>query len=130
MISSFFKSLFIFLKESVWGVAYHVTCDEALKKINEREKRFTQHITPFYCNTSSMPKPEHVTVYIGSEERLNLGPAPIADMAQQIAVSTGPSGKNSDYLIMLHKWMKENVPEQRDEHLYELTEAVQKLLNS
>jgi cation transport protein ChaC len=41
-------------------------------------------------------------VYIATEDNAAfLGPAPAADIAQQIARSSGPSGPNRDYLLNL-----------------------------
>lgn len=57
--------------------------------------------------------------YIADEENpAFLGPAPLAEIAKQIATSVGPSGQNSDYLLELAKAFRELSIE--DEHIYSL----------
>ena len=54
-----------------------------------------------------------------------LGPAPLVDMAKQIAESTGPSGPNLDYLIRLDDALAQLG--RVDSHVRELREAAESL---
>ena len=51
-----------------------------------------------------------------------LGPAPLDDMARQIATSHGPSGSNRDYLLALADALR--ALNAHDEHVFELESAV------
>jgi cation transport regulator ChaC len=63
-------------------------------------------VVPFYTNASpNTPAIDGVLVYIGSPNRLQnqyyLGPAPLRNMANQIARARGLAGPNYDYLFQL-----------------------------
>jgi len=67
-------------------------------------------------------------VYIAPEQNFAwLGPAPLEDIASQIATSRGPSGANSDYLLQLDEALKEL--DYFDAHVVELAERVRKLIS-
>ena len=52
-----------------------------------------------------------VMLYIGTAENENYrGPAPLADVAVQIAAAEGPSGRNAEYLYGLHDAMATLAP--------------------
>jgi cation transport regulator ChaC len=64
-------------------------------------------------------------VYIaGVDNHAFLGPAPLPDMVRQIAASTGPSGRNVDYLLELAAALRTIQAE--DAHVFELEAAVRK----
>ena len=65
-----------------------------------------------------------------SDESLRLGPAPAREMALQIARSAGPSGPNSQYLLNLAKFMREEVSQHEDQHLFELEALVKNFLET
>ncbi|XP_024005806.1 gamma-glutamylcyclotransferase 2-2 isoform X1 [Eutrema salsugineum] len=55
-----------------------------------------------------------------------LGPAPLEDMARQIATANGPCGNNRDYLFLLEKAMHDIGHE--EEYVIELANEVRKVL--
>ncbi|MAT85184.1 MAG: hypothetical protein CMD39_12940 [Gammaproteobacteria bacterium] len=62
-------------------------------------------------------------VYIAPTDNFAyLGPAPLDDMARQIATSHGPSGSNRDYLLALADALR--ALNAHDEHVFELESAV------
>jgi cation transport regulator ChaC len=64
-------------------------------------------------------------VYIAAtDNHAYLGPAPLPEMAQQIATSTGPSGANLDYLLQLAEALR--LIEADDPHVFELEAAVRR----
>lgn len=69
-----------------------------------------------------------LVIYIATESNHNyLGPAPIPDIARQIVVSVGPSGKNIEYLLNLAESMRQISPYVHDSHLFELEQEVKSL---
>ncbi|XP_010548528.1 PREDICTED: gamma-glutamylcyclotransferase 2-2 [Tarenaya hassleriana] len=57
-----------------------------------------------------------------------LGPAPLEDMARQIATAVGPCGNNREYLFLLEKAMHDIGHE--DDYVIELANEVRKVLGS
>jgi len=133
-------------EEKVWGVAYEIPMDEATRKhLDHREAGgYSRQDAIFYpikecCvnDTFKLPKEKEsgdaskseteipVTVFIASEEvEEYLGPQTLESIADVIAVSVGPSGKNTEYLLNLAVAMKELVPDAEDDHLYGLERLV------
>lgn len=67
-------------------------------------------------------------VYIGAADNFAwLGDADLADMAAQIAASSGPSGHNADYLFELANALRGLGV--TDTHVFELEAAVQRIMN-
>jgi len=133
-------------EEKVWGVAYEIPLDEATRKhLDHREAGgYSRQDAKFYptgdCSVNDsfkLPKEEKseelinpeseipVTVFIASEEvEEYLGPQTLVSIADVIAVSVGPSGKNTEYLLNLAVAMRKLVPEAEDDHLYGLEKMV------
>lgn len=77
--------------------------------------------------TSSLPPlaPIPVVVFIASSEVDEyLGPQSLESLADVIAVSVGPSGRNADYLFNLAEAVRTFFPDEADDHLFELEEMV------
>lgn len=112
------------------GVAYQVEAaiiEEVFETLDYREKngyeRFdvTLHFTA--NGDSQAPLRTSGLVYIAPQHNhAYLGPAPVADIAAQIASSQGPSGHNVDYLIELAAALRELKAD--DPHVFELESAV------
>jgi len=69
-----------------------------------------------------------VMMYVATpDNQFYLGPAPMCDIARQIATAEGPSGKNCEYLLKLaafmHNLRKQGI-QAKDEHLFELERLV------
>jgi len=128
-------------EEKVWGVAYEIPLDEETRKhLDHREAGgYSRQDATFYptgeCCINEALKLEcaplekkseiPVTVFIASEEvEEYLGPQKMESIADVIAVSVGPSGKNTEYLLNLAVAMKKLVPEAEDDHLYGLEKMV------
>ncbi|CAK1545605.1 unnamed protein product [Leptosia nina] len=137
-------------KEGVtWGKAFLVGADDhaALPYLANREcqlggyKTYTVHFHPrssslnnsFAGSSNSLILPnssinqKHAVLYIAvPENRHWLGSAPLPDIARQILECRGSSGSNAEYLLRLAEFMREEVPEALDEHLFSLERLVRK----
>ncbi|GBG62055.1 hypothetical protein CBR_g28532 [Chara braunii] len=91
------------------------------------------NFTGGFLNVQSPEKPvARVLVYIASEDRTRnvyyLGPAPLHDIAKQIATAVGPSGPNYEYLFRLEEALQEIGVV--DEEVVVLAELVRNLMAS
>ncbi|XP_061436313.1 glutathione-specific gamma-glutamylcyclotransferase 2 [Lethenteron reissneri] len=117
---------------SVWGVAYKIRDDlreDVKRRLDIREQGgYNTSFVMFYPREVEK-EPFLSMLYVGTEDNPNfLGPAPMAEIAQQILMSSGPSGQNTEYLFELANTMRRLVPEAPDQHLYTLEEMVRELL--
>ena len=105
------------------GMAYRVSPD-TFSHLDHREKNgYLRFFTAL-----AFPDGHHAEglVYVaGPDNPAFLGPAPMADMAEQIARSHGPSGSNADYLLSLAEALEELGAD--DRHVFELAERVRLL---
>ena len=123
-----------------WGTAYEVPRADPegiLARLDDRERggydRFSIPITILDPNSvaeeaRSRPTPEPFPglVYIAGPENENyLGPAPVSEIAAQIAASTGPSGPNREYVFELAKSLREMGAV--DAHVFAVDEALRAL---
>ena len=77
-----------------------------------REKQYDiRQVVDIYGHGSEEPLVQGALVYIASEDKSRnrnyLGPAPESVIAQQIAMSRGPSGPNCEYVYKLADAMRE-----------------------
>ncbi|XP_045113126.1 putative glutathione-specific gamma-glutamylcyclotransferase 2 isoform X3 [Portunus trituberculatus] len=116
----------------VWGAAYEILPQqeaEVTKKLNIREQRFDTRLEMTMYDAEDQKLPHPVMVFVGtSQKELFLGDAPLETLAKQISECHGPSGPNYEYLFQLAKFMRMEVPEAKDEHLFQLEKAVKNIL--
>lgn len=117
----------------VWGVAYEVEGHEhvlkALGYLNNRETQlggYTTIVTNFYARGhSETDQPINVLLYSAtSENSLYMGPCDMNNMAEQIVKAKGFNGPNTDYVTKLADFVKQNIPEDKDHHLFLLDRLI------
>lgn len=123
-------------KEGItWGKAFLVAAENsvALPYLTKRECKLggyktcvvNFHPTPFLPATRADKK--DALLYIALPENKHwLGSAPLPDIAKQILECRGPSGSNVEYLPRLADFMREEIPEALDDHLFSLERLVRK----
>lgn len=118
-----------------WGKAFLISAENnaALPYLSNREcelggyrickVNFYPH--PFHTSTSSNTGNKDALLYIAIPENNHwLGAAPLPNIAKQILECTGPSGSNVEYLLRLADFMREEIPEALDDHLFSLERLV------
>lgn len=127
-------------KEGItWGKAFLVAAEDtaALPYLDTREctlggyRIYTVNFHPrpdcFSSSPSSLQEKKNAVLYIAVPENKHwLGAAPLPDIAKQILECHGPSGSNVEYLLRLAEFMRDEVPEALDEHLFSLERLVRK----
>ncbi|KAJ7551819.1 hypothetical protein O6H91_06G030300 [Diphasiastrum complanatum] len=119
-----------------WGVAYRVSGQDAeqlvLSYLDIREKQYDikAYVDLYTDDASALPTICGVLVYIASPDKIKnrnyLGPAPLDQMANQIAKAIGPSGPNYEYLFRLEEALQDIG--HADEGIIKLANEVRKLL--
>ncbi|XP_074305004.1 gamma-glutamylcyclotransferase 2-1-like [Silene latifolia] len=120
-----------------WGVAYCVKGGPeveaaAMQYLERRECEYDHKITVDFYKEGEEDEPliTGVVVFMSTPDVVSnkyyLGPAPIVDMAWQIATAYGPCGNNRDYLFSLEKAMHDLNHE--DDYVIELAKEVRKVL--
>ncbi len=110
------------------GMAYLVDRDaveETFTRLDHREKNgYERHSVNLTFLADA--RREQGVVYIAPVDNFAyLGEAPLADMADQIYRSVGPSGTNVDYLLELASALR--ALDAEDEHVFQLENAVREL---
>lgn len=106
----------------------------AITYLDLREQEYDQkeHVNFYTADCLETPTVCNVLVYIGSSDKFKnrfwAGPAPLDEMAKQIARAVGPSGPNYEYLFRLEECLHEL--DCVDADICELAEAVRKQMNS
>nr|AAC26229.1 contains similarity to E. coli cation transport protein ChaC (GB:D90756) [Arabidopsis thaliana] len=102
-----------------WGAAYCVRGGPEKEKLAMEE------------NDTSTPIVTGVIVFTSTPDKVSnkyyLGPAPLEEMARQIATASGPCGNNREYLFKLEKAMFDI--EHEEEYVIELANEVRKQLD-
>ncbi|KAJ3679256.1 hypothetical protein LUZ60_017267 [Juncus effusus] len=120
-----------------WGAAYCVRGDkereiEAMQYLERRECEYDlKGCVDFYKEgDSKKPAVTKVLVFMSTPDPVGnkyyLGPAPLQEMAIQIATSSGPCGNNREYLFKLEKALS-NIGHE-DDYVIELANEVRKYL--
>ncbi|XP_043217014.1 putative glutathione-specific gamma-glutamylcyclotransferase 2 [Amphibalanus amphitrite] len=113
---------------TTWGCAFLVTDRAALRYLDGREVVLGGYQTrrvAFVPRDPGRP-PFAVTIYVATERNpLWLGEAPLARLAVQVAAARGRCGPNADYVLQLVRFMKRNIPEECDQHLFDLATLVE-----
>ncbi|KAJ8758580.1 hypothetical protein K2173_000301 [Erythroxylum novogranatense] len=120
-----------------WGAAYCVRGGPekerlAMEYLERRECEYDKKtLVNFYKEGDpSVPSITGVIVFTSTPDKLSnkyyLGPAPLEEMARQIATAFGPCGNNRDYLFLLEKAMYDIGHE--DDMVIELANEVRKEL--
>ncbi|XP_035219048.1 glutathione-specific gamma-glutamylcyclotransferase 1-like [Stegodyphus dumicola] len=112
-----------------WGRAFLLGAgaESSLTYLDSREAKLGGYITTIVTFYPRDPKEEPfpALLYVAlPSSRLYMGPAPLPQVATEIAEAAGHCGHNAEYLLRLADFMREHVPEAWDEHLYLLDHLV------
>lgn len=121
-----------------WGIAYCVKGGidkerKAMQYLERRECEYDQKISVDFFKEGDSLKPAvtNVLVFVSTPDPIGnkyyLGPAPLEDMARQIATANGPNGYNRDYLFNMEKALASISHE--DDAIIELANEVRMVLN-
>ncbi|PKA57880.1 hypothetical protein AXF42_Ash012419 [Apostasia shenzhenica] len=123
-----------------WGAAYCVKGGiekekAALQYLERRECEYDKKtLVDFYKQEGAALEPAVTGVLVFTStpdkatNRYYLGPAPVQEMARQIATASGPCGNNREYLFSMEKAMFDIGHE--DDYVIELAKEVRKVLLS
>lgn len=116
-----------------WGRAFLLgpSAASSLTYLDSRESKLGGYSTTFvtFQPRDGTEDPFPVLLYVAPpSSRLYMGPAPLPQVATEIAEATGHCGHNAEYLLRLATFMKEHVPDAWDEHLYLLEHLVRSRL--
>ncbi|XP_065577701.1 putative glutathione-specific gamma-glutamylcyclotransferase 2 [Artemia franciscana] len=118
------------LEDKVWGVAYEITDDRDIEKLNHREKRYElaqEVLFTSLCGTIQL----NVNLFVGNcNGPLFLGPASVEVIASQVVKAHGPSGTNVEYVLRLAEFMRTCCPGEEDEHLFEVETLIVKMVSN
>jgi cation transport regulator ChaC len=113
------------LEGEVVGVAYRLGPDQApsiLAALDHREKNgYARYVLPLFDDDGAAFA--EGIVFVATESNPNfLGPAPLAEIAAQIASAVGPSGANVEYVVELARALRDLGDP--DPHLDEIVAAL------
>lgn len=118
----------------MWGIAFQIVgvtqIKETIDYLFNREAvlgGYEAFITKFYTKGSTGP-PINVLVFTAtSSSYLFLGPADTNVMAHQIYNTSGHAGSNIDYVTNIADYVRKHIPEDNDDHLFSLDQALRRL---
>lgn len=120
-------------KEVTHGLALKLKDQAALDYLNNREVTlggYVSHITMFYPRDKSR-EPFPILLYIATSTNVQwLGPAPLDDVAEQVVTCSGNTGHNVEYVLRLADWIRAEMPEAMDDHLFTLEKIVKAKVKS
>ncbi|CAK8693262.1 putative glutathione-specific gamma-glutamylcyclotransferase 2 [Clavelina lepadiformis] len=117
--------------EEVWGVAYRIAQSDASHvrdHLEYREKEGYSAVEVVFHPREKKKSSFALMLYIGAAENPFYKPAADDEIAEVIYKSTGLSGKNSDYLFNLAEYVRRNIPEDKDKHLFKLEKLVKRMV--
>ena len=110
------------------GIAYRIAANHApsvLAQLDHREKNgYSRHRVVL---DTALGTSIEALLYVAEPDNFAwLGPAPLADIASQIAAAHGPSGSNRDYLLELAAALREL--DSHDDHVFTLESLLSQAL--
>ncbi|TDL22315.1 ChaC-like protein [Rickenella mellea] len=121
--------------DTVWGIAYTIDpvySAEVRDYLDYREKDgYTVEYVDVFGHDAAGKEivvvPSAMT-YVGRPDNPSfMGPEPLDKLAHRIWLSSGPSGRNKDYLYALVDAVRRLAPESHDSHLFALETRVRAL---
>lgn len=119
--------------DRVYGVAYRIAASQKAKVLDHldyREKNGYERFSVEFHEYPAATMPIEVIIYMATQANDsyagNVWQVPC--IARQIFTSAGPSGPNREYLFNLSIAMHQLFPDVHDEHLEELVQCVQDLI--
>lgn len=119
--------------DRVYGVAYRIAASQKAKVLDHldyREKNGYERFSLEFHEYPAATMPIEVIIYMATQANDsyagNVWQVPC--IARQIFTSAGPSGPNREYLFNLSIAMHQLFPDVHDEHLEELVQCVQDLI--
>ncbi|XP_076017607.1 glutathione-specific gamma-glutamylcyclotransferase 1-like [Genypterus blacodes] len=112
-----------------WGVAYEVTdshMEECLKYLNMRENEkggYFSEMVEFNPREKGQGSLLALVYIADSDNPIYLGPASNMEIGAQIAICSGNTGHNIEYLLRLADFMRRHCPEVEDDHLFSIEAA-------
>ncbi|KAL7005211.1 hypothetical protein EMMF5_005183 [Cystobasidiomycetes sp. EMM_F5] len=118
--------------DCVWGCVYRIDPEYAVEVkayLDYREKDgYSCERVDVYRKVDGIEQivVPNAEVYVGlSANPSFIGAQPLDELAALIQRSTGPSGRNSEYLYNLHRAVLELAPDSQDLYLHELVRRVE-----
>ncbi|CAL4067957.1 unnamed protein product, partial [Meganyctiphanes norvegica] len=112
----------------VWGTAYEIPEDQEAPiraQLDDRERLYTNRKYLSVYDNNHRIIVSSALVYIGHNAGYDM---PLDALAQHIADCHGTRGSNADYLFKLAEFMRSEVPDETDEHLFALEAQVKYIL--
>lgn len=111
----------------VWGEAFKVSqkdVEDVCRRLAVREKDYEFRKLTFHPRDGDRESFD-INLYITPPEHTKFRPAKNNEIAQDIKQAVGFSGENTEYLLRLAEYIRINIPEDDDKHLFQLEEFVQ-----
>lgn len=117
-------------EEKVWGKAYGISLDkidDVINHLDVRERGGYERKYDLFYPKDEPNSPFQIMIYIASEKNKQYaGESSIENIATQVVNAHGPSGSNAEYVLNLAAAMRTIAPDEPDDHLFSLENAVKK----
>ncbi|MCJ1313940.1 hypothetical protein MMC25_007620 [Agyrium rufum] len=119
-------------EDKVWGAAYRIEASkvrEVQEYLDIREiNGYSIQYTPFHPADDLIGPISRTMVYIGLPDNPQfMGPQEPQRLAEHISRSRGPSGENTEYLLMLETALAALSPESGDAHVEDLARRIREI---